>query len=137
MTWNGLRTTWKRFIIMVVLINRKLHRKTIYFFLPSFLLFFLSYDNFKPINQIMFWFQKVLIANPATKAMRFQRSWCISFLIEPVTRRCSMKKVFLNLAKFSEKYPCQSLLFNKVEGLRLQHRCFPVNIAASLRKVFL
>ena len=60
----------------------------------------------------------------------------MSFLIEAVTRRCSMKKVFLNLAKFSEKYLCQSLLFNKVESLRLQHRSFPVNIATSLRKVF-
>ena len=34
--------------------------------------------------------------------------------------RCSMKMFFKNFAKFTEKYPCQSLFFNKVAGVRFQ-----------------
>ena len=61
-------------------------------------------------------------------------------------RRCSIKKgVLKNLTKFTEKYLCWSLYFNKVVGLtpatllkkRLQHRCFPVNFANFLRTLFL
>ena len=45
------------------------------------------------------------------------------------------KGVLRNFAKFTGKYQCQSLFFNKVTGLRpatllkkrLLHRCFPVN----------
>ena len=60
-------------------------------------------------------------------------------------RRCSVRKsVLRNFAKFTGKRLCQSLLFNKVTGLRaatllkkrLWHRCFPVNIAKSLRTPF-
>ena len=51
------------------------------------------------------------------------------------------KRVLKNLAKFTGKYLCQTLFFNKVEGLRpaillkkrLWHRCFPVNFAKFLR----
>ena len=54
------------------------------------------------------------------------------------------KGVLNNLAKFTEKYLCWSLLFNKVTGLRsvilleqrLQHMCFPVNFAEFLRPPF-
>ena len=51
---------------------------------------------------------------------------------------CSIKKVVLeNFAKFTRKYLCLSVLFNKVVGLtpatllkkRLWHRCFPVSFA--------
>ena len=61
-------------------------------------------------------------------------------------QRCSMKKGALrNFAKFTGKHLCQSLIFNKVAGLRpatllkkrLWHRCFPVNFAKFLRTPFL
>ena len=55
------------------------------------------------------------------------------------------KKGFLrNFGKFTGKHLCQSLLFNKVWGIRpamllkkkLWHRCFPVNYAKFLRSTF-
>ena len=55
---------------------------------------------------------------------------------------CSMKiSVLKNFAKFTGKHLCQSLLFNKVAGLRpatllnkrLCHRSFPVNFAKLLQ----
>ena len=61
-------------------------------------------------------------------------------------RRCSVKKgVLRNFAKYTGKHLCQSLLFNKVAGMRpapslkkiLCHRCFPVNLAKFLRTPFL
>ena len=42
-----------------------------------------------------------------------------------------------NFAKFTGKNLCQSLFFNKVAGLRLWHRCFPVNFAKFPRTPFL
>ena len=57
-----------------------------------------------------------------------------------------MKKgVLTNFTKFTGKYMCQSLFFNKVAGLgpvtlfkkRLWHRCFSVNFAKFLRTTFL
>ena len=53
-------------------------------------------------------------------------------------RRCSVKKVFLEILQNSQE---NSLFFNKVSGLRpatllkkrLWHRCFPVNFALFLR----
>ena len=50
-----------------------------------------------------------------------------------------------NFTKFTGKYRCQSLLFDKVAGLRpvalfkkrLWHSCFPVNFAKFLRTPFL
>ena len=57
-----------------------------------------------------------------------------------------MKKgVLRSFIKFTGKYLCQSLFFNKVAGLRavtllkkrLWHRCFPVNSAKFLRTTFL
>ena len=38
-----------------------------------------------------------------------------------------------NFTKFTGKHLCQSLFFNKVEGLRKRLRCFPVNFAKFLR----
>ena len=58
---------------------------------------------------------------------------------------CFVKKsVFRNFTKFTRKHLCQSLFFNKVEGLRpatllkkkLWHRCFPVNFVKFLRTPF-
>ena len=47
------------------------------------------------------------------------------------------KGVLRNFEKFTGKYLCQSLFFNKVAGLRqkkrLWHRCFPVNFPKFLR----
>ena len=53
--------------------------------------------------------------------------------------------VLINFAKFTGKHLCQSLLFNKVAGLRpatllkkrLWHKPFPVNFAKLLRTPFL
>ena len=55
------------------------------------------------------------------------------------------KGVLSNFAKFTGKYLCQGLLFNKVAGLRpatllkkrLWHKCFPVNFTKFLRTPFL
>ena len=41
---------------------------------------------------------------------------------------------FINFAKFTRKHLCQSLFFNKK---RLQHNCFPENVAQFLRTPFL
>ena len=60
-------------------------------------------------------------------------------------RRCSVRKgVLRNVVKFTGKYLCQSLFFNKVAGLRLatllrnklRHKCFPVNFTKFLRTPF-
>ena len=55
------------------------------------------------------------------------------------------KGTLRNFVKFTGKHLCQSLLFNKVSGLRpatsltkkLWYRCFPVIFAKFLRKSFL
>ena len=46
------------------------------------------------------------------------------------------KGVLLNFAKFTVKHLCQSLLFNRVKGLRPWHRCFPVNVVKCFRTTF-
>ena len=54
------------------------------------------------------------------------------------------KGVLTNFTKLTGKHLCQSLLFNKVAGLRpatllkkrLWHRCFPVNFVKFLRTPF-
>ena len=46
------------------------------------------------------------------------------------------KGVLRNLTKFTEKHLCQSLLYNKVAGMRLWHRCFLVNFVKFLRSSF-
>ena len=57
---------------------------------------------------------------------------------EAVVQRCSVKKgVLRNFTKFKGKHLCQSLFFNKVTGLRLWHKCFPVNFVKFLRIPFL
>ena len=53
--------------------------------------------------------------------------------------------IFLNISQYSQKNTCVGVFFNKVTGLkacnfifenRLQHRCFPVNIANFLKTFF-
>ena len=44
--------------------------------------------------------------------------------------------ILRNFAKFTVKHLGQSLLFNEVAGLRLWHRCFPVNFVKFLRSPF-
>ena len=54
------------------------------------------------------------------------------------------KGVLANFAKFTGKHLCQSLLFNKVAGLRpatllkkwLWHKCYPVSFMKFLRTTF-
>ena len=66
------------------------------------------------------------------------------WLKQPLELFCK-KCVLRNFARFTGQHLCQSLFFNKVEGLRpaslfkkrLWHRCFPVNFAKFLRTPFL
>ena len=46
------------------------------------------------------------------------------------------KGVLRNFVKFTGKHLCQSLFFDKVAGLRLWHRWFPVNLTKFLRTPF-
>ena len=71
--------------------------------------------------------------------------------IQPKLKRSSCPEVFCrkdvlrNFAKFTGKNLCQNLFFNKVASLspatllkkRLWHRCFPVNFAKLLKRLFL
>ena len=44
-------------------------------------------------------------------------------------RRCSVKiSVLKNFTNFTGKYLCWNLFLIKLQGKRLQHRCFPVNL---------
>ena len=84
---------------------------------------------------------------PLTK-LRDVQSWPSLFICktqEAVVQRCSIKKgVLSNFTKFTGKHLCQSLVFNKVAGLRpatllkkrLWHRCFLVNFVKFLRTPF-
>ena len=47
------------------------------------------------------------------------------------------KTVLKNTAKCTEKRMCQSLFLNRLTGLRLRHRYFPVNFAKFIRTTFL
>ena len=47
-----------------------------------------------------------------------------------------VRKVFLKFRNVHRKTPKLESLFNKVAGLRLQHRCFPLNIVQFLRAAF-
>ena len=55
--------------------------------------------------------------------------------------RCSIKKLFLKILQYSKSCKILQIFFNENVGLqscnffkkRLQHRCFPVNIAKFLR----
>ena len=57
---------------------------------------------------------------------------------EAIVQRCSVKKMFLEISKSSQKKNLrQSLFFNKVAGGRPWHWCFPVNFAKFLLTHFL
>ena len=64
---------------------------------------------------------------------------------EAVVRKCSVKKVLLEISPDSQENTCVKVFFNKVADLRpatlskkrLWHRCFPVNFAKFLRIPFL
>ena len=71
------------------------------------------------------------MSRAAKLSMKYQRT-------EAVAQRYSVKKSFLEIPqKFTGKRLYQSLFFNKIAGLRLWHRCFPVNFAKFLRTLFL
>ena len=74
------------------------------------------------------------------------QSKLLLIIVRSSHQRSSMKDgVLRNFAKFREKHLCQSLIFNKVAGLRsatllkkrIWHRCFPLNFAKILRTPFL
>ena len=63
---------------------------------------------------------------------------------EAVARRCSVKKMFLEISQNSQENTCARVSFSiKLQGpatllkKRLWHRCFPVNFAKFLRTLFL
>ena len=57
--------------------------------------------------------------------------------LEAVAQRCSVKKMFLEISQKSQENTCVIVSFlNKVAGLRLWHRRFPVNFAKFLRTLF-
>ena len=68
-----------------------------------------------------------------------------SLMKEAVVRRCSVKKVFLQVSQNSQENTCARVSFNKVAGLspatllkkRLWHRCFPVDFVKFLRTPFI
>ena len=51
--------------------------------------------------------------------------------------RCSVKKVFSEISQNSQENTCARLFFNKVAGLSLCRRCFPMNFVKFLRTPFL
>ena len=91
----------------------------------------LSYSNSSKIPFAKFWSEKMFPQNTFQKCRRLLIFFKIGVLI--------------NFPKFTRKYLCWSLFFNKATGLmafnfikkRLHHRCFPVNITKRLRIAFL
>ena len=67
------------------------------------------------------------------------------FIVKQPSVRSVRKGVLRNFAQFTGKHLCQSLIFNRVAGLRsaillkkkLWHKCFPVKFAKFLRTPFL
>ena len=65
----------------------------------------------------------------------------LSLYKEAIVPRFFCKKVFLETLRNSQEHTCPKVSFNKVAALRpetlfkkrLQHRCFPLNVAKSLR----
>ena len=57
-------------------------------------------------------------------------------VIKSSHQRCSVKKLFLETSQNSQEKTCARAFFNKVAGLRLCHRCFPVNFIKFLRTTF-
>ena len=79
-----------------------------------------------------------------TKTSEFSKS-LMDYKTEAATRGVLLRKVVLrNFTKFTGKHLCQSLLFNKVAGLRpatllkkwLWHKCYPVSFMKFLRTTF-
>ena len=87
--------------------------------------------------------------NHSQNILRLTSIPCIAIFLWIIRRsshgRCSLRKgVLRNFVKFTGKYLCQSILFNKVAGLRpatllkkkLWHRRFPINFPKFLRTPF-
>ena len=68
----------------------------------------------------------------------------MTIITEAAFRRCSPKNVSLKILQYRPESAVLESLFNKVAGLkvcrliekRLQHGCFPVNIAKLLKTAF-
>ena len=56
--------------------------------------------------------------------------------VEEHHRRCCIKKLFIRFCYIHKETPALESLFKFIKK-RLQHRCFPVNIAKFLRKTIL
>ena len=117
--------------------------------IPGDFFFFKYITVFKEVCELLILFQEILSEkqnlplcedsgiliyihqiNSPSKIFR-RLSEALILVAEVVIRRCSVKKVFLEISHNSqEKHLCQSLFFNKVAGLRT---CFPVNFAKFLR----
>ena len=87
----------------------------------------------------------LFIPNSANFLYQTNQWTCYYKLIEAVVRRCSVKKVFLEISQNSQENTCVRVSFLiKLQAApatllkkRLWHRCFPVNFAKFLRTPFL
>ena len=66
------------------------------------------------------------------RLIRYIRSSFRSSLLELFCK----KGVLRNFVKFTGKHLCQSLLFNKIAGLRLWHKCFSVKFCKISKNTF-
>ena len=91
-------------------------------------------------NTFKYLFHVDLLTRFITKNFRLNPEWT-----EAVVRRCSVKKMLLEIFQDSQENTCaRDSFFNKVAGLSpatllkksLWHRCFPVNFAKFLRTHF-
>ena len=66
------------------------------------------------------------------------KSVIVKNMLDPpaVTWRCTVKQCSYKFVKIQRKTPVSNLFFKKVTGLRLRHKCFPVNFAKFLRTPF-
>ena len=86
------------------------------------------------------WYPNLTLKMKNTIQIKYSNK-CKSSRLEIIRK----KGVLRNFTKFTGKYMCQTLFFNKVPGLRratllkkrLWHRCFPVNFVKFRRTPFL
>ena len=92
------------------------------------------------------WVTEIVRTRPAVNECNYIQHH-LSLLTEAVARRCSVKKVFLEISLNSQENTCARvsfLIMLQASGLRpatllkkrLWHRCFPVNFAKFLRTSF-
>ena len=84
--------------------------------------------------QIKFQFSKTSVRSFSVKTMRGPSN----LPGRTIHRRCSVKKMFLEISQNLQENACTraSFLINTLLKKRLWHRCFPVNFAKFLRRPF-